>query len=130
MSNECIVAAVSLVKYTSLCFQIKKNKIKIKMKYTAVFVIFCLIGAAVCAERITTWGNVYGKEVGSENVVVPSTIFKVKTYDFTFPKVCHFSLRWSFIILNLKAFFQLNKINYLAKPFNFLGSIDRTNHRY
>lgn len=97
MSNEYIVAAVSLVKYTSIYFQIKKKN-KVKMKYTAVFVIFCFIGAAVCAERVTTWGNVYGKEVGSENVVVPSTIFKVKTYEFTFPKVSHFSLRWSFII--------------------------------
>lgn len=59
------------------------------MKYTAVFVILsCLFASAICAsERVTTWGNVNGKEVGSENVVVPSTILKVKTYEFTFPKV-------------------------------------------
>lgn len=58
------------------------------MKYTAVFLIFlCLFVSAAFAVQVTTWGNVNGKEVGSENVVVPSTILKVKTYELTFPKV-------------------------------------------
>lgn len=59
------------------------------MKLAVLLIVWCLCIYAECAsEKTTIWGNVNAKEVGSETVIVPSTIFMVQTHTLTFPKVC------------------------------------------
>lgn len=82
----------------------RETRRKIKMKCTAVFVILsCLFASAAFAKQVTTWGEVNGQEIGFQHVIVPSTIFQVKTYEFTFPKVYKFITSFSIFLLNKNA---------------------------
>lgn len=76
--------------FTSVDFWVRSISKRVKsniMKF-AVFAIWtCLCICLVRSKTITNYGNVTGRLLGSENVVVESSFMKVKNYTFTFPKV-------------------------------------------
>lgn len=66
------------------------NSKNIKMKFAAFLIVSCLCVYASCAKE-TVWGNTNPntgiRDIGTENINVPSTIWTVKTHKFTFPRV-------------------------------------------
>lgn len=57
------------------------------MKFVVFLVLSCLCIYGANAEKVTNWGKVLGRDMGSEYVVVSSSILEVITFDLTFPKV-------------------------------------------
>lgn len=80
---------------------------------------------AAGSEQVQTWGNVNAREMGSENVVVPSTIFQKKVYTFSFPKVC---VSFELFIFN----FEIWSFHQFAQLMNrlFAGSNDCPDPRH
>lgn len=66
------------------------NSKNIKMKFAAFLIVSCLCVYASCAKE-TVWGNTNPntgiRDIGTENINLPSTIWTVKTHKFTFPRV-------------------------------------------
>lgn len=59
------------------------------MKCIVFLTLAGLAITAVSSEKMVSWGNINAREIGTENVVVPSTMFQVKTYNINFPKVIY-----------------------------------------
>lgn len=59
------------------------------MKLLSIVVLLCLCIFGSGMQTDTIWGNVNpnSKQIGTESISIPSTIWTVKTHTFTFPKV-------------------------------------------
>lgn len=60
------------------------------MKFAVFVLLACLSVAFVSTAnppKITTWGQITTRTLGTKNVVVASSFLQVKTYKFTFPEV-------------------------------------------
>lgn len=57
------------------------------MKFALFLVLSCLGVCFVNSMTVTSWGNTNARTLGTENVIVKSSILRVKTHTFTYPKV-------------------------------------------
>lgn len=59
------------------------------MKFAVVAILSCLCIFSTGLQTDTIWGNVNHnvRQIGTETIKVPSTIWKVKTHTFSFPRV-------------------------------------------
>lgn len=73
------------------------------MKFSVFVVLSCLCICLNSAKSvtITNWGNVNGRTLGTENVVVESSFLQIKTYNVIYPKV-FFTLRLKYYMWNRK----------------------------
>lgn len=62
---------------------LEDNKLNMKFAVFLVLLSVCLVSSV----KITNWGNVHGRTLGTENVVVKSSMLQVKTHQFTYPRV-------------------------------------------
>lgn len=58
-----------------------------KMKFEVLLVLACVSVCCVNSATNYTWGRVTNRTLGTKNIVIPSTIFQVKNYTFTYPGV-------------------------------------------
>ncbi|XP_055306309.1 uncharacterized protein LOC129570644 [Sitodiplosis mosellana] len=59
------------------------------MKFAVFVILACLSVALVNTAnppKITTWGQVTSRTLGTKNVVATSSILQIKTFKFTFPE--------------------------------------------
>lgn len=68
------------------------------MKFAVFLVLSCLCICLGNSVRVTDWGNVNARTLGTENVIVKSSILQVKTYLLAYPKVRLFET-WLLILV-------------------------------
>lgn len=69
------------------CFFVHVNDWPVTMKITVFILLSCLCIGFVHSVSITNWGNVHGRNTGTEKVVVKSASSRIKSHTFTYPRV-------------------------------------------
>lgn len=64
------------------------------MKFAVFAIVLCLSVCCLDAKgppRVTTWGQVSTRTLGTKNVIVASSMLQVKKYILSYPEVVHYT---------------------------------------
>lgn len=80
------------------------------MKFV-VFVFLSCLAVCFASVKVTNWGNVNARTMGTENVLVSSSFMQVKTHTFTYPKVSWFFWFYKISFLYWNHFSEVKREN-------------------